>query len=270
MTIRSLRASIRDNAPASAPASWRVRSSTTIALLAPASRASSARRVFSTTDGLRPGSSVETTPTLQREERRHRERRRARVHQCLFEKGARIREGDDLHCRRHLARENALERRESRYGDAFVDSVDAVNRRRINDQDAASFGDEVAAAGEGVVDANVRAGEAARDGERRLILRSIVDLDFGDDDFDDACRVQRGDMIGADAFALFHVKARPADRMGQQRALGFCDRNRTESHAARPERAAREPRRSESMTSASMATAISAGLVAPMSKPIGA
>src|SRR5438105_5256435 len=58
-------------------------------------------------------------------------------------------------------------------------------------------------------------------------------------------------------------------RMRQHRVFSLLDRNRTELHAAAP--FASSPReRNAWMACARTATAISAGLAAPMSRPIGA
>ncbi len=181
----------------------------------------------------------------QRPERRHRQRRSRRVGQCLFENGAWNSKGDDLYRRGHFAGEDLLERRERRDGDAFVDRVDAVDLRRIDDQHAAAFGDEIAAPRKCAVDAKICAHEAARDGERRIVLGDVASLDPRDDDLGDARRIERGDVTGVEALALFHAEPGLADRMSRYGAFGLADRNGTEFHAARPGFAAPSRRCSE-------------------------
>ena len=96
------------------------------------------------------------------------------------------------------------------------------------------------------VDAKIlRPCRAARDGERRVVLGDVASLDPRDDDLGDARRIERGDVTGVEALALFHAEPGLADRMSRYGAFGLADRNGTESHAARPGFAAPSRRCSE-------------------------
>src|SRR5690606_1440106 len=82
---------------------------------------------------------------------------------------------------------------------------------------------------------------------------------------------QRCDVFCRQAVRLFQSTAAGKQRMRENGALGFDDRNLAELHASFSPDAPANPReRNDPITSANTATAISAGLEAPIGSPIGA
>jgi hypothetical protein len=195
----------------------------------------------------------------------------------------RLRRGEwnDLHCRDHLAGADALERRQRRDRDRLVEIVDSIDLRGIDRQHAGALGEEVHAARERLlrhdldVDDGVRqpfggdilrADSRADDGVGEpfcgLVLGEIAGLQLRDDHLRDAGGEQRIHVLRHDASALLQHKPAFPEGMGDDAADGRARRNRAEPHAA--------SLRSDATISPMMATAISAGLTAPISRPIGA
>ena len=143
---------------ATAPCSCGTRRSATMVAPAGASRASVTRSVFSTTLVARPGSSVETMPTfLILIGRDADERLAAATASAASSEASLDRERNDLHRRDHLAFDHRLERRQRRERDRLVDAVEPVDRILVDHQHAGAFGEQIAAAGEGAVDAHALA-----------------------------------------------------------------------------------------------------------------
>ena len=101
------------------------------------------------------------------------------------------------------------------------------------------------------------------------VLVHVVGLEPGDGHRRDPARREQRHMVGAEDGSLADRPALVADGMGEDRALGLAERHAAEYHAA-ASRAALPRLRSAPITSARIATAISAGDWAPILTPIGA
>src|SRR5690606_34519616 len=108
---------------------------------------------------------------------------------------------------------------------------------------------------------------------RRRILIEIVVRQNRRHDLVNAYGFQERYVVGGQAVRLAEASVAGRRRMGEHRAFGFLHPHWPEFHAASPfdRRSPDMPReRNARTTCASTATAISAGLAAPMSRPIGA
>ncbi len=84
-------------------------------------------------------------------------------------------------------------------------------------------------------------------------------------------RLGKGAEFGlAEHGPLGEPPCRKRHRMGEPGTAGITQRNRTELHGAEPARAASAGLRSVAISCARIATAISAGVAAPIGRPIGA
>ena len=105
--------------------------------------------------------------------------------------------------------------------------------------------------------------------QRRLVLADVSGLQARRNDARHARRRQRQPALAGEKVALLERSAVDPHPVRENGALGFLDRGRAEFHAA-----ALSARsgflRSEATISPMIETAISAGLTAPMSSPIGA
>ena len=115
----------------------------------------------------------------------------------------------------------------------------------------------------------MRACETLGELKRRLILADVSVLQARRHDARHARRSQREPALAGEGVALLERGAVNPHRMRKHGALGLLDWRRAEFHAA-----ALSARsgflRSEATISPMIETAISAGLTAPMSSPIGA
>ena len=113
------------------------------------------------------------------------------------------------------------------------------------------------------------AGETFGELQRRLILIDVAGFEPRRHDAPDACRTKRQLPLARENVALFVCDAVNPNAMRKDSALGLFDWRLAEVHAA----ALSERNgflRSEATISPMIDTAISAGLTAPMSSPIGA
>ena len=103
-----------------------------------------------------------------------------------------------------------------------------------------------------------------------LVLVQLSRFETRADNFGDARSLQAGDLIAADPFSFFQSEPRRFDRTGENGAVAVGDRNGSEFHAAFSDVARKDLWRKAATISPRIAMAISAGLTAPMSSPIGA
>ena len=186
-----------------------------------------------------------------------------------LERVARHGEGNDLDGRHHIARRDGAKRRQRGGGDRLVDSIDAGDFRGVDDDQAGFRGEKIDAAGEGALRAQIGPRQADGEAPRRFILADIAGIEARRDDLSDARRLERGLMFGSDELALFQNQPIAANRMRDDRAERLSDGNRTEFQAACPSARIGFLRKAATI-SPMIETAISAGLTAPMSRPIGA
>src|SRR5579871_2125573 len=115
----------------------------------------------------------------------------------------------------------------------------------------------------------MRAGEALGEFHRRLVLADVAGFEPRSYHAAHASPGQRRPALACKGVALLERDAVDPDAMREDRALGLLDGRWAEFHAA-----ALSARsgflRSEATISPIIETAISAGLTAPMSRPIGA
>ena len=103
---------------------------------------------------------------------------------------------------------------------------------------------------------------ARRDRLRRRVLGHVGGVELGRHDRLDPGLGEGGEVGSGEHPALLHPNAGDRLAMRQDRAFGLAKGEGAEIHQA-------NPRRSVSVTSARIATAISAGDLAPMSRPMG-
>ncbi len=177
------------------------------------------------------------------------------------------RERNDLHSGDHFAFHHRLECRQRGNRHRLVDTVEPVDRVLVEHQHAGRFREQIAAAGEGAVGAHALAFHGRCDVRGRLILRHVARLEPRHHDVLDAGRLQSGDFRRPDQRALLEHEIALADRMHRGSAERVAWGDRAELHAAS---AFSDFMRSRCVISAMIATAISAGVTAPIAKPIGA
>ncbi len=127
-----------------------------------------------------------------------------------------------------------MEGRQRRDWDAFIDAIDAIDSRRVDDSTPLRSAMRLQRPVNGAVEAQIAARQAARDGEGGLVLLDVAGLNLGDDDLGDPRRNKRGDVIGARCVRLFS-KPIPAFRIAcaSKAPLAFSTGDETKSHAAR-------------------------------------
>ncbi len=124
---------------------------------------------------------------------------------------------------------------------------------------------QIGTAGKGGLDGNAVSPHRAGERGGGFVFRNVAGLEPRHDDLGDSGRRKGGDVGCGNDRALAHDFRAGAHRMRRDRALRLGDRNRAEFHGL-----ASGPRRRRSVISARIATAISAGLAAPIGSPIGA
>ncbi len=121
--------------------------------------------------------------------------------------------GNDLHRRQHLAFDHRIVGRQRRDRDRLVDPVHRIDRRTIDDQHAGRVGEQVAAAGEGVVGAHALARNRFGDRGRRVVLRHVARIEPRHHDIGNA-----GSLA-----ALRHARRRsPCPFSARVRLCGWC------------------------------------------------
>ncbi len=146
--------------------------------------------------------------------------------------------------------------------------IEAVDGVLVDHQDAGAFCEQVAAAGEGAIDADAGAGNGGRNFRSGAVLRDVALLDARHHDFFDAGAHERGHFLLADQRALLEYEIALADGMHRGGAERLVHGDGAEFHAASASFSAFS--RSVWVISAMMASAISAGDTAPIGKPMGA
>ena len=181
-------------------------------------------------------------------------------------------ERNDFHRCDHLAGDDRLVGRQRRDGDRFIDAVEAVDRFLVDDEHAGALRKQIGAAGEGAIDMHAFAGDCLGEVGRRHVFGDIAGLEAGHDDVLDTGRLERGGLDRADQRALFEHHCALADGVHRGGADRLFRRDRSEFHdaALTRGRSAAGSSRSRSVICAMIATAISAGETAPISRPIGA
>ena len=191
----------------------------------------------------------------------------------LRELAAADRERDDFHRGDHVAGADRLERPERRQRDRLVDGIDRVDRRFVDADETRRLGQQVAATGEGSIQANMIGSDMFGEAKRRRVFLDVAGLQPCPDDRRDAGLLEGRDMLRAQQFAFLELHARSFDGVGEDHAFAGGHSHPTELHAACPD-CTRATRfgcwRRAPIISARIETAISAGLTDPMSRPIGA
>ena len=141
-------------------------------------------------------------------------------------------EGDHLDRRHHLARFDQGVRRHGAESHGLVEQIEPVHPRIVDDGETMTFGEDVAAAGEGLAQREPRPGNRAGDGLRRLVLAHVVALEARAGDGLDLRRPQRLDVIGGEHAPLLEGAAGQAHAVGEDQALGVRDRHVAEDHGA--------------------------------------
>src|SRR5690606_24042929 len=128
---------------------------------------------------------------------------------------------------------------------------------------------QVDAAGGRRLGLDIFGNETVGEHARGLVLANVVRVEAGYDHFADAGLAQRSDIFRRQPAGLSQLLPRDGRRVGKNGALRLADWNLAEFHAARSRATPERPRvRNASITCASTATAISAGLAAPIASPI--
>ena len=138
-------------------------------------------------------------PDLQRPPRRDRQRRRLACAPPPPPRARGTRERDDLHRRHHAPGLDRREFRQRRDGQARIEAVQRVDRRAVDDEQPGRLRIEVAAAGAGLVEADVRRRcSTSRHAPRRLVLVHVAGLEPRRDDLARRPRrASRSIMLGA-------------------------------------------------------------------------
>ena len=154
-------------------------------------------------------------------------------------------------------------------GDRLVDRIEPVDRRAVDDGKPRGLGEQVDPSGEGRGAADTLSCEPLRQPNRRFILADVALLDLRRHDARHPRLRQHAQPFGRDDVALLQRDSIDPHCVRENRPLGLADRKRAKFHGeALSER--RGFLRNEAMISPMIETAISAGLTAPMSRPIGA
>ena len=161
-------------------------------------------------------------------------------------------------------------RRERRNRDRLVDPVDAVDDGGIDNEKPVDLGEDIDAAGEGTLPPEMSADEMLGQSVRGFVLADIAWLQSGGDHTIDACGVKRGPVASVDHMTLFERGRSPTRRPCAAMAPSASDRG----YRAKFQDAGLSLRngflRKAAIISPAIETAISAGLTAPISSPIGA
>ena len=147
--------------------------------------------------------------------------------------------------------------------------IESAYALRIEPDEAMHGRGEITAAGMGLFRDNARADESLRDPCGGAILRHIANLDQGDGNLFNPGGAQLRQRVLIELLSLGDATFRQPHRMGEQRALRLPGRKRGEFHSAALPISAARSRRRAAVISAAMAMAISAGVAAPMGRPIG-
>ncbi len=177
----------------------------------------------------------------------------------------RDREWNDFHRGDHFAFDHRLERRQGCEGDQFINQIEIIDRGLVDHQDASRFREQIGAPGKGAVDANALPRDRRGDVGGGNVLRHIRRLHTRHNDLADAGQFQTGNFRFADDGAFLQNKARLADRMHRHPARGLAHGDGAEFHDRFS-----AGRRRAAVISPMIDTAISAGDMAPIAKPIGA
>jgi hypothetical protein len=176
---------------------------------------------------------------------------------------------NDLDGRDHVAIGDCPIWRQGRDGDRLVDRIDFVDGLGPDDRQPRRLGEQVDPSRERRGAAQIHAGEALGERERRLVLADVSMLEPRRNDALNGRRRQSQPALVGEDVALLELSAVDPHPVRENGSLGFLDRGWAEFHAA-----ALSARsgflRSEATISPMIETAISAGLTAPMSSPIGA
>ncbi len=194
------------------------------------------------------------------------------AHQRLLDAGQRRiarglgdRERNDLHGRDHLAGDDGLVGLQRRERDRLVDAVERIGAVLVDDQHAGILREQIAAPRKGAIDMHALARDRLGDLGRSDVLGHIARLEPRHHDVLDAGRLKRGHLGGADQRALLEHQTVLPDAVHGGRAERLLRRDRAELHDA-----ASGSCRSRAVISPMIETAISAGEIAPMWRPIGA
>ncbi len=154
--------------------------------------------------------------------------------QRLGENVTRHREGNDLHCRHHLA---LLHHRMAGGGgerQAFVQPIERPNPRHIDQRQAMHARMQIGAAGEGGLRRSARTTGHLGDGRSRLVLRHIVGAEPCRENFAYARLGDRRHVLRRQHPAFLEHASRMFHRVRQDRALGTAHRNFAEVHVRTP------------------------------------
>src|SRR5262249_17234007 len=166
-------------------------------------------------------------------------------------------------------------------GDRLGDPIETVDGILVDDKNTGGMREQVGAAREGAIDMDALAGNRFGDLGGGDVLGNVAGLQPSDHNLVDAGGLQSGGLGRSDRRALFEDKPGLTDGVHGGRAERLLDRHRAEFHdaaVAAAGGATRSPKGcsmsaaacSRSVTCAMIATAISAGEIAPISSPIGA
>ena len=160
-------------------------------------------------------------------------------------------------------------RRQGRGSDRLVDGVEPVDSVGVDDREPRNFSEQIDPSSERRRAAQMRAGETLGKLKRRVILADVAVLQARRQNTRRARRRQCEPALAGQGVALLEREAVNPDRVRENGALSLLDWRWAEFHAA-----ALSARsgflRSEATISPMIETAISAGLTAPISSPIGA
>ena len=181
---------------------------------------------------------------------------------CRVARSVADRKRDDLDRRDHLAGHHRLERRQGGKRDGLIDLVKSINAVLVDDQHAGAFREQIGPSGESAVDLHALPRHCCCNRSRSFVFRHVTALEFRDHDLQNTGRFQRLDLGWADQRALLEHQRVLANGVHRGRTQRLVRRDRAEFHAA-------SVCRNCAVISPMIATAISAGEIAPISSPIG-
>ena len=141
-----------------------------------------------------------------------------------------------------------LDRREfgkRRDGQAGIETVQRIDPRAVDDEQSGALGVEIAAAGAGLVEADILSAKRLGDAPCRFVLVDIARLKPRRDNLANTLFAKTRDERGVEPRALLDDARAMADRVRRDCALGLFKRNRSEFHRGSKRRSAPPAGRAE-------------------------
>src|SRR6185369_15711829 len=188
---------------------------------------------------------------------------------CRYQGPIPLRCGDgkrnDLYRRYHLSRDDGFVGRERCERNGFIDLVQTIDALLVDHKDTGALRKKIGAPREGALDAHALARHRGGDFRGCRILGYVSGLGARDHDLADSGTRKRGNFGFADHRSLLEDEIAFADGMHGDGPFGLVERDSSEFHALFS-----AAWRKRAVISPMIATAISAGVLAPIESPIGA